>query len=122
MLKRTFVFILLFFAFNAFFTKAFAQPSWTFDPFGKEKKPEKYEDRKLGSEKTADKKFSTSRHLIQNTITHYNYYFNANNKINAVIERAKLGNKDDFTKLLSFYPYALENTATQKTELDSVIY
>jgi len=122
MLKRSLAFILLFFAFATLFNKAFAQPTWTIDPFGKEKKPEKYEDRKLGSEKTADKKFTSSRHLIQNTVTHYNYYFNANNKINAVIERARLSNKDDFSKLLSFYPYALENTATQKTELDSVIY
>ncbi|MGF2413114.1 type IX secretion system periplasmic lipoprotein PorW/SprE [Ferruginibacter sp.] len=122
MLKRTFAFVLLFFVFNACFFTAFAQPVWTIDPFGKEKKPEKYENRKLGSEKTADKKFTTPRHFIQNTITHYNYYFNSNNKINAVVERAKLSNKDDYSKLLPFYPFSLDNTATQKQELDSVIY
>jgi hypothetical protein len=122
MLKRTLVFTVLFFVCNTFFLKAFAQPMWTLDPFGKEKKPEKYETRKLGSEKTADKKFTTSRHFIQNTITHYNYYFNSNNKINAVVERARIANKDDYSKLLSFYPYSLENTATQKQELDSIIY
>lgn len=99
-----------------------AQPTWTIDPFGKEKKPEKYEDKKLGSEKTAEKKFGVGRRIIQNTVSHYNFYFNANNKINAVIERAKLSNKDDYSKLLSFYPYSLENTAAQKTDLDSVIY
>ena len=54
--------------------------------------------------------------------THYNYYFNANNKLNAVVERAVMSNQDDYTKLLSFYPYSLQNTSTQKTELDSVIY
>jgi hypothetical protein len=42
--------------------------------------------------------------------------------INTVLERARLSQKDDFTRLLSFYPYSLENTATQKQELDSVIY
>lgn len=98
-----------------------AQPTWTFDPFGKEKKPEKYEEKKLPSEKT-DKKFTTFRRFLQNSTTHYNYFFNASNKINAVIERAKISNQDDYSKLLSFYSYSLENTASQKTDLDSVIY
>ncbi len=106
-----------------FFTPAlFAQPTWTLDPFGKEKKPAQYEEKKLASEKTGDKKFTKFKRFIQNNTTHYNYYFNANNKLNGVIERARLSQKDDFSKLLSFYPYTLENTAAQKTELDSVIY
>lgn len=99
-----------------------AQPTWTLDPFGKEKKPKKYEEKVLGSEKTATKKFTPFRRFIQNNVTHYNYYFNANNKINEVIERAKMAQKDDYSRLLSFYPYNLENTATQQVELDSVIY
>jgi Tfp pilus assembly protein PilF len=99
-----------------------AQPTWTFDPFGKEKKPKEYEEKKLGSEKTADKKFTRLRRFIQNNVTHYNYYFNANNKINTVLEVAKAAQKDDYAKLLSFYPYSLDNTSQQATELDSVIY
>ena len=99
-----------------------AQPTWTIDPFGKEKKPEKYEEKKLASEKTGEKKFKGVRKFLQNNTSHYNFYFNANNKFNHVIERAKLSNKDDFAKMLSFYPYSLENTANQKSELDSVIY
>lgn len=100
----------------------FAQPSWTFKLFDSTKKPEKYEERKLGSEKTADKKFTTIRRFTQNNITHYNFYFNANNKLNGVIEKAKISQKDDYAQLLSFYPYTLENTAAQSQELDSVIY
>lgn len=122
MLKRTkspLFFILILCGFSI---PALAQPTWTIDPFGKEKKPEKFENRKLGSEKTADKKFTVVRNAYQNNITHYNYYFNANNRVNAVIDRAKLSLKDDYTNLLAFYPYTLENTAAQKTELDSVIY
>ena len=99
-----------------------AQPTWTFDPFGKEKKPKEYEEKKLGSEKTADKKFTKLRRFIQNNVTHYNYYFNANNKINKVLEGAKAAQQDDYAKLLSFYPYSLDNTSQQATELDSVIY
>ncbi len=103
-------------------TVALAQPTWTFDPFGKEKKPAEYEEKKLPSEKTADKKFTLFRHFLQNTVSHYNYYFNANNKLNTVLERARLSQHDDYTQLLSFYPYSLDNTASQQVELDSVIY
>ena len=70
----------------------------------------------------AEKKFNLYRRVVQNNFTHYNYYFNANNKINAVLERAKLAQRDDYTKLIGYYPYTFENTASQKTELDSVIY
>lgn len=100
----------------------FTQPTWTLDPFGKEKKPPQFEERTLGSERTAEKKFTLPRHFIQNTVTHYNYYFNANNKVNNVVEKAKMSFKDDYTSLLAFYPYTLENTAREKTDLDSVIY
>ena len=122
MLKRTINLLLIFLIFAAFPNRAISQPTWTFDPFGKEKKPEKFENRKLGSEKTADKKFTAPRNFYQNNITHYNYYFNANNRVNTVIDRAKLSLVDDYANLLAFYPYTLDNTATQKTELDSVIY
>jgi outer membrane protein assembly factor BamD (BamD/ComL family) len=122
MLKRILIFIVAIFAFTTSFNKLQAQPTWTFEPFGKEKKPEQYENRKLGSEKTADKKFTVSRRFIQNNVTHYNYYFNCNAKIDRVVERAKLENKDDYSQLLSFYPYKLTSTSGQKIDLDSVIY
>ncbi len=122
MLKRTINPLLIFLILAGFANRVLAQPTWTFDPFGKEKKPEKFENRKLGSEKTADKKFTAPRNFYQNNITHYNYYFNANNRVNTVIDRAKLSLIDDYSNLLAFYPYNLDNTATQKTELDSVIY
>lgn len=98
-----------------------AQPAWTLDPFGSEKKPEQYQEKKLGSEKTAEKKFTPLRHFLQNTVTRYNYFFNAENKIKYVLELAKMSNQDDYSKLLSFYPYTLEGTSAQQIELDSVI-
>ncbi len=122
MLQRTTTGLIVFFICFAFAKSGFAQPTWTLDPFGKEKKPEKFENRTLGSERTATKKFTVPRHFIQNTITHYNYYFNANNKVNNVIDKSKMAFKDDYSRLLSFYPYSLDNTATQKSDLDSVIY
>ncbi|MBC7535677.1 MAG: tetratricopeptide repeat protein [Ferruginibacter sp.] len=120
--RSTFYFTPLFILCCLFVNTIIAQPTWTLDPFGNEKKPEKYEDKILGSEKTATKKFGAVRHFIQNNVSHYNFYFNANEKLKAVLERAKLSQKDDYSKLLSFYSYSLANTAAQKTELDSVIY
>jgi outer membrane protein assembly factor BamD (BamD/ComL family) len=99
-----------------------AQPAWTFDIFGKEKKPEKYEEKLLPSERTGTKKFGIVRRFMQNMTSRFNFFFNANNRLEQVIERAKISNKDDYAKLLAFYPYSLENTASQKIELDSVIY
>ena len=121
MLKRTISPLFIFLIFSGFLNPVFSQPTWTLDPFGKEKKPEKFENRQLGSEKTADKKFTVPRNFYQNTVTHYNYYFNANNKVNRVVERAKLSQKDDYSNTLAFYPYTLDATAAQKIELDSVI-
>jgi tetratricopeptide (TPR) repeat protein len=85
-------------------------------------KPEKFKTKVLRSEKTGQKKFTVPRRFVQNTVSHYNYFYNANNKINQVIERARMANRDDYTRLLPFYGYSLENTSSQKRDLDSVIY
>jgi tetratricopeptide (TPR) repeat protein len=95
----------------------FAQPGTSIEL----DKPKPYENRTLGSEKTGQKKFKYPKRLYQNTITHYNYYFNANNKLNEILLAAKQSFKDDYTKLLPFYNYTLDMTATS-SELDSVIY
>ncbi len=62
------------------------------------------------------------RRLIQNTVTHYNYYFNANNKLNEVLERAKASFTDDYSQLLPFYNYSLDATAADSIQLDSITY
>ncbi len=97
---------------------SFAQPGSTVDL----KKPTQYENRELRSEKTGEKKLSTPKRILQNTFTHYNYYFNANNKLNQIVDRAKASYQDDYTRLLPFYSYTLDGTAQQKNDIDSVIY
>ncbi|HEU4633945.1 MAG TPA: hypothetical protein VFS22_08175, partial [Flavisolibacter sp.] len=87
------------------------------------KKPKPYEERVLKAEKTpSDKKIKTPKRFFANLTTHYNYFFNANNKLNEVIERAKESHKDDYAQLLPFYNYSLDATAGDEMELDSVIY
>ncbi|MEO7523802.1 MAG: tetratricopeptide repeat protein, partial [Ferruginibacter sp.] len=122
MARSTNYFILVFITLCLFSNQIFAQPTWTLDPFGNEQKPEKYEDKILGSEKTATKKFGLVRHFVQNNVSHYNFYFNAKTKLNTVIERATIAQKDDYSVLLQFYPFSLDNTASQQIELDTVIY
>ncbi len=85
-------------------------------------KPKKYENRKLASEKTGNKKFNFPRKVYHNTTTHYNYYFNANNRLNDLVVRAKTSFKDDYSQLLPFYNYSLDVTSQDKSELDSIIY
>ncbi len=85
-------------------------------------KPKEYDERVLRSERSEDKKFTLPTRLIQNTVTHYNYYFNANTKLNEVLERAKLAFKDDYSTLLPFYNYTLDVTAGDSIQLDSITY
>lgn len=86
------------------------------------KKPEPYENRELKAERSGKKKLTKYRRFWQNTYTHYNYFFNANNKIKEVIEKAKAVHIDDYSNLLPFYNYSLKTTAQDKTQLDSVVY
>jgi outer membrane protein assembly factor BamD (BamD/ComL family) len=97
---------------------ALAQPDYTL-PLAK---PEKYRDKALGAEKTDEKKFTLPRRLFQGMITHYNYYYNATTKIEAILLKAKMAHKDDYTELLPFYNYSTKTTAADSVELDSVLY
>ncbi len=97
--------------------QAYTQPGTTIQL----DKPQKYEKRTLGAEKTGLKKFTYPKHVYQNTVTHYNYYFNATNRLNDIIERARGSFKDDYTKLLPFYNYSLDVTAADG-DIDSVLY
>ncbi len=116
-MRQAITYIFLFIFFLHIGMAGHSQPGTSVDL----KKPEKYENRTLGSEKTGQKKFSFSRRLFQNNFTHYNYYFNANNLLNKIVDEAKKSSQDDYTKLLPFYNYTLDVTSASG-DLDSVIY
>lgn len=86
------------------------------------KKPSKYENRDLPAEKTGNGRIKGGKKVYQNTVTHFNYFFNAQNKINEVIERAKNSFIEDYSTLLPFYNYTKEDLYKQKEQLDSVLY
>lgn len=111
----TAVFLLILFQVSA---PAFGQLGFSFNL----KKPKEYEDQALPSEKSEDKKFTITRRFFQNMTTHYNFYFNANNKLNDVLDRAKAAHKDDYSQLISFYNYSLDVTIQDSVQLDSLTY
>jgi outer membrane protein assembly factor BamD (BamD/ComL family) len=84
-------------------------------------KPKAYENRKLASELTPDKKINPVKRLKENIVSHYNFHFNASLKLSRVLSSAKQANKDTFTALIPFYNYSLDQTAQQQQELDSVV-
>lgn len=84
-------------------------------------KEEEYKDRLLRSEKTKDGKLSYPSRLVQNTVTHYNFTYNAARKLNEVLQKAKTAHRDDYSALLPFYNFSLTNTRKDSIDLDSVI-
>jgi len=98
-------------------TGLWAQGNITFDLV----KPKAYENRKLASELTPDKKINPVKRLKENIVSHYNFHFNANLKLSRVIASAKQANKDTFTTLIPLFNYSLDQTAQQQQELDSVV-
>ncbi len=83
-------------------------------------KPEKYQNRVLPAEKSGNKKFTTPKRLYNNTVSHFNYFYNASEKLKDIIIAAKEQHKEDYTELLPFYNYSLDETA--KGQIDSIIY
>lgn len=118
-MKIAFVYVLTLCTAILLVFSAQAQPGSTLELTNK---PPKYEKRQFASEKTSSTRFGKVRHIYQNTITHYNYFFNANNRLNGVIDRAKQSFRDDYTQLLPFYNYSLDVTSQERRELDTIIY
>ena len=87
-------------------------------------KPPKWENRILASETSNNgKKFRKFRHFVQNNITHYNYYYNANEKIKLIVARAKAQFREDYTKapaLLQLHPG--RNRRTEERSSIPVVY
>ena len=79
-----------------------------------------YTERLLPAEKTGEKGFRLPKRIFNNTVTRYNYVFNATMRLNGIIERATDKQIENYAALLPFYPYSLETTA--KDEIDTIIY
>ena len=77
-------------------------------------------DKPLPYERLLDKKYTLGRRAYQNTVSQFNYLFNAEISLNEIIQKARDIHEDDYTELLPFYDYDLSITA--KESIDSIIY
>ena len=77
-------------------------------------------DKPLPYERLLDKKYTLGRRAYQNTVSQFNYLFNAEIALDEIIQKARDLNEDDYTELLPFYDYDLSITA--KESIDSIIY
>ncbi len=84
-------------------------------------KPNNFKDKILRSEKTEDVKLTLPRRLYHGMVSHYNYYYNAQVKLDAIVQKAQLAHQEDFTELLPFYDYSVNVTSADSIELDSVM-
>ena len=78
------------------------------------------DERPLPYERLLYKKYTLGRRAYQNTVAQFNYYFNADEELNEIVLKARLQNQDDYSNLLGFYDYDLNNIS--KTSIDSIIY
>ena len=77
-------------------------------------------DKPLPYERLLDKKYTLGRRAYQNTVSQFNYLFNAEITLEEIIQKARELHEDDYTELLPFYDYDLSITA--KESIDSIIY
>jgi hypothetical protein len=77
-------------------------------------------DKPLPYERLLNKKYTLGRRAYQNTVSQFNYLFNAAIALEEIIQKARDVHEDDFTELLPFYDYDLSITA--KESIDSIIY
>lgn len=77
-------------------------------------------DKQLPYERLLNKKYTLGRRAYQNTVSQFNYLFHAEITLEEIIQKARELNEDDYTELLPFYDYDLNNTA--KESIDSIIY
>ena len=64
-------------------------------------------DKPLPYERLLNKKYTLGRRAYQNTISQFNYLFNAAISLDEIIQKARNVHEDDYTELLSFYDYDL---------------
>jgi len=77
-------------------------------------------EKPLPYERLLNTKYTLGRRAYQNTVSQFNFLFNAEEELNANILKARNEYVDDYTTLISFYDYDLSTIA--KNSIDSIIY
>ena len=96
----------------------YAQQGTTIDL--KDVKPAEFAKKLLRSEKTDYGLLNKFQQFMQNTFTRFNYLYNANQRLKEILDQATSDYKEDYTQLLSYFPYDSKAMAANSF-LDSVI-
>lgn len=75
------------------------------------------------NEKMLKKKWSFYRRFFQNTYTHYNYYFNADRKMDEALTNMQRMKKENYDTLIPLFPFDpdIDSTALA-SDMDSIIH
>lgn len=74
------------------------------------------------NEKMLKKKWSAPRQVIQNTFTRYNYYFNADRKMDEAIANMLRNKKENYDSLLALFPYDPDrDSSLLAADMDSIV-
>ena len=77
-------------------------------------------EKPLPYERLLNTKYTLGRRAYQNTVSQFNFLFNAEEELNENILRARNEYVDDYSTLISFYDYDLSTIS--KKSIDSIIY
>lgn len=75
------------------------------------------------NEKMLKRRWGIPRQIVQNTFTHYNYYFNADKKMDEALANMLRSKKDNYDSLLALFPFNPDrDSALLASDMDSIIY
>ena len=78
---------------------------------------------KYSNEDMRKKKWTLPRKVIQNTFTRYNYYFNANRKMEEAVENMVRSNVDNYDSLIALFPFDPDRDSTKLlSDMDTIIH
>lgn len=80
------------------------------------------EKQSFTNEKLRKKGWGFPRRTLQNTYTRYNYYFNANLKMQEAIQNMRRLHKDSFEQIIALFPFNPDrDSARLKSDMDTII-
>jgi len=75
------------------------------------------------NESMLKRRWGIPRQIVQNTFTHYNYYFNADRKMDEAVANMLRTKKDNYDSLLALFPFNPDrDSSLLSADMDSIIY
>lgn len=116
-------------------TDSFAKIKKQKEALAKAKEKKKADDKKLkleikmkqkheawSNKSMLKKKWSPVRRAMQNSFTHYNYYYNANKKMEEALANMQRSRKENYDSLIGLYPFDPNKDSTlMSSDMDTIV-